>query len=121
MSEVETFGCGVPSLKLGSIVPGDHYFNEFPKLYVEVGLSKKQVLFDDHTPSTTVELDKTLVESVWAICQIAGFGATPDGLEHIKERMELCDEGGLTGAIYRYNSELAGGNWYVYAITNGYA
>jgi len=121
VSEIETFGCGVPSLKLGSIVPGDHYFNEFPELYVEVPRGKQKIRFNRHVPSTPKELNQMLVRNVDILCQFVGGESDLDDLEFIKERMELCDEGGLNGAIYRYNSGLAGGNWYVYAITNGYA
>ena len=121
MSEVETFGCGFSSLKLGSIVPDDHYFNEFPELYIEYPGGKKVISLGNKVPSTPNELNQILAVSAGVICLIVGGGATAVDLEDIKEHMELCDEGGLTGAIYRYNSELAGGNWYVYAITNGYA
>lgn len=121
MNKTEIWGCGRPRLYLGSIVPPEHYFNEMPKLYIRVKYGKQEIWLDKE-PSNTIQLNRLLSENMERVCEIIGCNPTPENLELIvKENMEVCDEGGLAGAIYRYNTELAGGNWFVYAITRGYA
>lgn len=119
MSEIETFGCGIPSFKLGDRVPSDHYFNEYVKIYIDVEHGKREIFLGGQ-PANVIELDLLIGKNAKEICGL--FGATIDHLEYVKERIEVRDEGGLTGSIYHYSKDFADGSgWFVYAITQGYA